>query len=105
MSDPSDVLMAPIRSTFESYPKECDPEWRSPNWIMPEECARRLFPARRRSNVPGADVSGWPSSDSRASGLFRDCGEGADPREAGSLNEKKPPAGNLRTGFRKNLRR
>ena len=31
--------MAAIRSAFVSYPKEGDPDWRSPNWIMPEECA------------------------------------------------------------------
>ena len=35
MSDPAD---AAIQSAFESYPKEGDPDWRSPNWIMPEEC-------------------------------------------------------------------
>ena len=39
MSDPSDVIMAAIRSAFETYPKEGDPDWRSPSWIMPEECA------------------------------------------------------------------
>lgn len=38
MSDPEDVIMAAIRSAFESYPKEGDPDWRSPSWIMPEEC-------------------------------------------------------------------
>ena len=31
--------MAAIRSAFSSYPKEGDPDWRSPSWIMPEECA------------------------------------------------------------------
>jgi hypothetical protein len=39
MSEAADVIMAAIRSAFDSYPKEGDPEWRSPNWIMPEECA------------------------------------------------------------------
>src|ERR1700761_435724 len=39
MSDPADAIMAAIRSAFDSYPKEGDPDWRSPNWIMPEECA------------------------------------------------------------------
>jgi len=33
------VIMAAIRSAFESYPKEGDPDWRSPSWIMPDECA------------------------------------------------------------------
>lgn len=37
--DPSEVIMAAIRSALSSYPKEGDPDWRSPSWIMPEECA------------------------------------------------------------------
>ena len=37
--DPSEVIMAAIRSAFTSYPKEGDPDWRDPSWIMPEECA------------------------------------------------------------------
>ena len=36
----ADAIMAAIHSAFESYPKEGDPDWRSPNWIMPEECVR-----------------------------------------------------------------
>jgi len=39
MSEVTDVIMSAIRSAFESYPKEGDPDWRSPSWIMPEECA------------------------------------------------------------------
>jgi hypothetical protein len=39
MSDSTDVIMQAIRSAFENYPKEGDPDWRSPSWIMPEECA------------------------------------------------------------------
>jgi hypothetical protein len=40
MSDnPVDVIEAAIRSAFTSYPKEDDPDWRSPHWIKPEECA------------------------------------------------------------------
>jgi hypothetical protein len=37
--DPKEVIEAAIRSAFVSYPKEDDPDWRSPNWIKPEECA------------------------------------------------------------------
>jgi hypothetical protein len=37
--DPADIIAAAIRSAFVSYPKEDDPDWRSPNWIKPEECA------------------------------------------------------------------
>ncbi|MBR0695703.1 hypothetical protein [Bradyrhizobium lablabi] len=32
------VIMAAIQTAFEHYPKEGDPDWRSPSWIMPEEC-------------------------------------------------------------------
>ena len=38
MTDPTDVIMQAIRSAFDSYPREGDPDWRSPSWIMPEEC-------------------------------------------------------------------
>ena len=36
--DPQDVIELAIRSAFESYPKEDDPDWRSPYWIKPKEC-------------------------------------------------------------------
>jgi len=40
MSDnATDVIETAIRSAFTSYPKEDDPDWRSPHWIKPEECA------------------------------------------------------------------
>ncbi|MBR0789868.1 hypothetical protein JQ631_12355 [Bradyrhizobium manausense] len=40
MSNAADaVIMAAIHAAFDSYPKEGDPDWRSPSWIMPEECA------------------------------------------------------------------
>jgi hypothetical protein len=55
MSDPSDVIMAAIHSAFDSYPKEGDPEWRSPNWIMPEECAhltKMIIAGIGRSGLP-----------------------------------------------------
>ena len=39
MSDNSmEVIEAAIRSAFTNYPKEDDPDWRSPHWIKPEEC-------------------------------------------------------------------
>ena len=37
--DPVDVIKAAIRSAFVTYPKEDDPDWRSPSWIKPQECA------------------------------------------------------------------
>jgi hypothetical protein len=36
--DPKDVIEFAIRSTFDSYPKEDDPDWK-PGWIKPKECA------------------------------------------------------------------
>ena len=36
--DPKDVIEFAIRSAFVAYPKEDDPEWRSPDWIKPKEC-------------------------------------------------------------------
>jgi hypothetical protein len=39
MSDnPTDVIEAAIRSAFTSYPKEDDSDWRSPDWVKPQEC-------------------------------------------------------------------
>lgn len=39
MPDPRDAIMHAIRSAFETHPREGDPDWRSPSWIMPDECA------------------------------------------------------------------
>jgi CheY-like chemotaxis protein len=36
--EPQDVIEFAIRSAFVAYPQEDDPDWRSPNWIMPKEC-------------------------------------------------------------------
>jgi hypothetical protein len=38
MSDPADAITAAVYTAFDDYPKESDPGWRSPNWIMPEAC-------------------------------------------------------------------
>jgi hypothetical protein len=37
--DPKDVIEFAIRSAFLNYPKEDDPNWKSPHWIEPKECA------------------------------------------------------------------
>jgi hypothetical protein len=37
--DPKDVTEFAIRSAFVSYPKDDDPDWRSPHWITPKEFA------------------------------------------------------------------
>ena len=40
MSNAEDaIIMAAIRSAFDSYPVESDPDCRGVSWIMPEECA------------------------------------------------------------------
>jgi len=37
--DPKEVIETAIRSAFVSYPKEDDPDWSTPHWITPKECA------------------------------------------------------------------
>ncbi len=37
--DPKDTIESAIRSAFVGYPKEDDPDWRSPHWITGKECA------------------------------------------------------------------
>jgi hypothetical protein len=56
MSDPTDVIMQAVRSAFESYPKEGDPDWRSPNWIMPEECAHLTRVIMRELDARGFQI-------------------------------------------------
>jgi hypothetical protein len=56
MSDPADVIMAAIRSAFVSYPKEGDPDWRSPSWIMPEECAHLTGVIIRELQAGGFEI-------------------------------------------------
>ena len=56
MSEAADALTAAIHSAFDSYPKEGDPEWRSPNWIMPEECAHLTSVIMRELDVRGFQI-------------------------------------------------
>ena len=37
--DPKDTIEFAIRSAFVSYPKDGDPDWKSPHWITAKECA------------------------------------------------------------------
>ena len=37
--NPIDVIQGAIRSAFTTYPREDDPDWRSPHWITGEETA------------------------------------------------------------------
>ena len=56
MSGATDVIMQAIRSAFQSYPKEGDPDWRSPNWIMPEECAHLTSAIIRELEASGFEI-------------------------------------------------
>jgi hypothetical protein len=56
MPDPADAIMAAIYSAFESYPKEGDPDWRSPNWILPEECAHLTKAIVRELDARGFQI-------------------------------------------------
>jgi hypothetical protein len=62
MSDPTEVIMAAIRTAFESYPKEGDPDWRSPSWIMPEECAHLTRVIIRDLRAGGFEIVPKPAS-------------------------------------------
>ena len=54
--DPSEVIMAAIRSAFSGYPKEGDPDWRSPSWIMPDECAHLTRVVIRELSANGFQI-------------------------------------------------
>ena len=56
MLDPADGIVAAIRSAFVSYPKEGDSDWRSPNWIMPEECAHLTRVVIRELEAKGFQI-------------------------------------------------
>ena len=81
MSDnPMDVIEAAIRSAFTSYPKEDDPDWRSPHWIKPEECAhlaqgillelqaKEFEIVKRQAPIDGRRYRGHAVVDGRATG-------------------------------------
>ena len=56
MSNPTDVIMRAIRSAFESHPCEGDPDWRSPSWIMPEECTHLTKTIIRELEASGFQI-------------------------------------------------
>lgn len=55
MSDPTDAIMAAIHSAFVN-PKESDPDWRSPSWIMPEECVHLTKAIMRELEAKGDQI-------------------------------------------------
>jgi hypothetical protein len=38
--DAIDAIEAGIRAAFVGYPRDDDPDWRGPSWIMPQECSQ-----------------------------------------------------------------
>ena len=56
MSDPTDAIMHAIRSAFEAYPREGDPDWRTPSWIMPDECAHLTAAILRELEARGFQI-------------------------------------------------
>ena len=63
MSNTSDaVIMSAIHTAFESYPNEGDPDWRSPSWILPEECAHLT-----RAIVRALDAAGFQIVERKSS--------------------------------------
>jgi hypothetical protein len=50
------VIMAAIQTAFENYPKEGDPDWRSPSWIMPQECAHLTRAIMRALEAAGFEI-------------------------------------------------
>jgi hypothetical protein len=56
VSDTADIIAAAIRSAFVSYPKEDDADWRSPNWIKPEECAHLTMTIMQHLKANGFEI-------------------------------------------------
>jgi hypothetical protein len=54
--DPTDVIKTAIRSAFVMYPKEDDPDWRSPSWIKPDECAHLASVLLRELEANGFQI-------------------------------------------------
>jgi hypothetical protein len=59
--DPKDVIELAIRSAFESYPKEDDPDWRSPYWIKPKECTHLALAVIRELQANGFQIVKKPT--------------------------------------------
>ncbi|MGY8682892.1 hypothetical protein Q2941_34735 [Bradyrhizobium sp. UFLA05-153] len=56
MPDSAEVIQAAIRSAFVNYPKEDDPDWRSPCWIKPEECSHLTTVILRELKANGFEI-------------------------------------------------
>ena len=50
------VVEAATRSAFVNYPREEDPAWRSPSWILPEECAHLTKAIFRELEATGFQI-------------------------------------------------
>jgi hypothetical protein len=56
MLDPAEVIKAAIRSAFVNYPREDDPDWRSPCWIKAEECSHLTTAIVRELEANGYQI-------------------------------------------------
>lgn len=61
MSDPTNAIMDAIKSAFETTPREGDPDWRSPSWIMPDECAHLTRAIMRELDARGFQIVKKPT--------------------------------------------
>jgi hypothetical protein len=64
--DPKDVVEAAIRSAFVSYPREDEPDWRSPHWIKPDECTHLAKVVIRELETKGFRIVKQPDGQARA---------------------------------------
>ena len=54
--DPAAIISAAIRSAFDTYPREDDPDWRSPSWIKPDECKHLVTVVLRELEANGFQI-------------------------------------------------
>ncbi len=50
------VIQAAIRSSFVTYSREDDPDWRSETWIKPNECAHLAEVLLRELDANGFQI-------------------------------------------------
>ncbi|MGY4330988.1 hypothetical protein ACVWWG_005405 [Bradyrhizobium sp. LB7.2] len=56
MLDPADAMTAAIRSAFDNYPMEGDPDWRGTSWILPDECTHLIQTILRALDEAGFQI-------------------------------------------------
>jgi hypothetical protein len=51
-----DAIEAGIQSAFVSYSRDDDPDWRSLNWIKPEECSHLAASILKELRASGFEI-------------------------------------------------